>query len=80
MTDANNWAVWPYRAFFYSNEGMEPPHVHVERDGKMAKFWLDPVRLESSGRYREEDLQTIERWVKENQVVFRKAWYEYFGF
>lgn len=22
----------PYRLFFYSNEGEEPPHVHVERD------------------------------------------------
>jgi len=30
-----------YRFFFYSNEGSarEPPHVHVERDDREAKFW-----------------------------------------
>jgi hypothetical protein len=26
--------VGPYRFFFYSNEGTEPPHVHVEAAGK----------------------------------------------
>ena len=33
----------PYRCFFYSGEGREPPHVHVERDDAVAKFWLHPV-------------------------------------
>ena len=27
---------------------MEPPHIHVERDDNIAKFWLDPVRLQRS--------------------------------
>jgi len=30
----------PYRAFFYSNEGGEPPHIHVRSGGFEAKFWL----------------------------------------
>jgi hypothetical protein len=34
--------VGPYRFFIYSNEGDEPPHVHVRRDRKLAKFWLSP--------------------------------------
>ena len=33
------------RFFFYSNEGSEPPHVHVEQGGSVAKFWLAPVSL-----------------------------------
>lgn len=37
--------VGPYRFFFYSGDGREPPHIHVERDSGVAKFWLDPVRL-----------------------------------
>jgi hypothetical protein len=46
MTDANHCGRFgPYRAFFYSNEGLEPLHVHIERDGKVAKFWLDPIKL-----------------------------------
>ena len=37
-----------FRFFFYSNEGnpTEPVHVHVEKDGLEAKFWITPeVRL-----------------------------------
>jgi hypothetical protein len=28
----------PYRFFFYAGDGVEPPHVHVERDDDTAKF------------------------------------------
>ena len=33
-----------YRLFFYANEGnpIEPAHVHVEKDGLEAKFWIVP--------------------------------------
>ena len=30
----------PYRAFFYSNKGGEPPHVHVRSGNKEAKLWI----------------------------------------
>jgi hypothetical protein len=70
----------PYRVFFYSNEGSEPPHVHVARDRNLAKFWLDPVKLESVGRFPAHELQSIEQWVRENQEVCRRAWHEHFGF
>jgi hypothetical protein len=35
----------PYRFYFYSHETNEPPHVHVQRDARSAKFWLRPVGL-----------------------------------
>ena len=35
--------IGPYRFYFFSNEGDEPPHVHVDRDAATAKVWLDPV-------------------------------------
>lgn len=35
----------PYRFSFYSNEGNEPPHIHVRRDRNQAKFRLQPVVL-----------------------------------
>jgi hypothetical protein len=41
----------PYRILFYSSAAEEPPHVHVERDEDSAKFWLSPVRLQSSGGF-----------------------------
>jgi hypothetical protein len=33
------------RFFFYSNEGdpREPVHIHVMREGDVAKFWLYPL-------------------------------------
>lgn len=58
--------VGPYRFFFYSADGDEPPHVHVERDDSVAKFWIDPVRLDTSGGYRRAELRDIERLVAEH--------------
>jgi len=37
-----------HRFVFFSNEGNEPPHVHVETAENHAKFWLDPVALVKS--------------------------------
>lgn len=34
-----------YEFFFYSNEGLEEPHVHVYIDGYQLKFWLTDVVL-----------------------------------
>lgn len=36
----------PYRCFFYAGDHDEPRHVHIEREDKIAKFWLVPVRLQ----------------------------------
>jgi hypothetical protein len=30
--------IGPFRFFFYSNEGTEPPHVHAQHERKIAKF------------------------------------------
>jgi hypothetical protein len=35
----------PYRAFFYSNESGEPPHVHVRSGDFEAKFWLHDLSV-----------------------------------
>jgi hypothetical protein len=32
-----------FRFYFFSNEGTEPAHVHVEKGDGTAKFWLNPV-------------------------------------
>jgi uncharacterized protein DUF4160 len=37
-----------YRFFFFSNEGTEAPHIHVERGDDYAKLWLEPVTLSAS--------------------------------
>lgn len=34
-----------YRFYFFSNEGAEPPHIHIDKAGNSAKYWLQPVAL-----------------------------------
>ncbi len=71
--------IGPYRFFFYSGDGAEPPHIHVERDEQVAKFWLVPVRLAASGGYGRAELRDIERMVAENATLLLEAWHDYFG-
>ena len=69
----------PYRVFFYSNNGVEPPHVHVQKGTALAKFWLAPVAQASASGYRAHDLRELERLVRENHEVWLEAWNEFFG-
>jgi hypothetical protein len=68
----------PYRFFFFSNEGLEPPHVHVQRDHALAKVWLAPVALASSSGFSARELHRIERLVAQRQAEFLEAWREFF--
>jgi hypothetical protein len=70
--------VGPYRFFFYAGERDEPEHVHSEREGNVAKFWLSPVRLERSGGFARVELRNIQRTVEERQSELREAWHDYF--
>ena len=69
----------PYRLFFYASDRDEPYHIHVERDDMVAKFWLDPVRLQSSGGFSRADLNRIRDAIVEHRVSLMEAWDEYFG-
>ncbi len=48
-----------YRFFVFSNEGNEPAHIHVTKDGNVAKFWLGPVCLASSRGFRSREMREI---------------------
>jgi hypothetical protein len=56
----------PYRLFFYSGDGDEPPRVHVVRDENTATFWLGPVRLHSSGGFKPAEVRRIQRVIEEH--------------
>ncbi|RZK36588.1 MAG: DUF4160 domain-containing protein [Hymenobacter sp.] len=68
-----------FRFFFYSNEGSEPPHIHIERADELAKFWLDPVELVSSSGFSAKEINQVRKMVIENQAHLLQAWYEYFN-
>ncbi len=69
----------PYRFFFFINEGLKPPHIHVQRDQSLARFWLEPIALASSTGCCARELRRIEQLVAESQQEFQEAWREFFG-
>lgn len=71
--------VGPYRFFFYASDRDEPHHIHVERDDKVAKYWLDPIQLQNSGGFNRFELKQIHSIITENKDFLMEAWNEYFG-
>ena len=70
--------IGPYRFFFFSNEEGEPPHIHIQRDNSLAKFWLNPISLASSTRFTAKDIRDLQKLVEQHKSTFMEAWNEYF--
>jgi hypothetical protein len=68
-----------HRFFFFSNEGNEPPHIHIETAENYAKFWLDPVALAKSVGYNAKELRELRELVEKNKPLLMENWNEYFG-
>jgi len=69
----------PYRFFFYAGDRDEPPHIHVERENMKTKFWLNPVRLQSSGGFSRSEINRIQRLVEDNKEDLLRSWNEFFS-
>ena len=63
-----------FRFFFYSLEGSEPSHIHVEHGNNVAKFWLDPISLVESREFRSHELIRLRSLVIEHRISFVEAW------
>ncbi len=68
-----------YRFFFFSNEGTEPVHIHVESGDGYAKFWLNPVILADSVGYNSTELNKLRKLTQDNETLFVEKWNEYFN-
>ena len=66
-----------YRFFFYSNDHL-PIHIHIEKDGKTAKFNLEPIELVKVKRFNASELRKARILVEENTQLFKQKWNEYF--
>nr|VFK15627.1 MAG: protein of unknown function (DUF4160) [Candidatus Kentron sp. LPFa] len=71
--------IGPYRFFFYSGDRNEPIHVHVERDDKVAKFWVKPIRLSDNTGYAESELSKIRKIILEHEQMIVESWHDYFS-
>ena len=68
-----------FRFFFYSMEGSEPPHIHVEHGDNVAKFWLQPVSLAESHGFRTHEVNRLRALVIEHRLSFLEAWNAHFA-
>ena len=71
--------VGPYRFFFFSNEGNEPVHIHVEAGDGHSKFWVNPVQLAKSSGFNAREVNEMRKLVLEHSTLFMEKWNEYFG-
>jgi len=69
----------PYSFVFFSSDGAEPPHIHVQRDRQIAKFWLVPAVLANNHGFAGHELNQIARLVVSREQTLMEAWHEYFG-
>lgn len=68
-----------YRFHFYSDEGKEPPHIHVATNDGECKFWLNPIRLAGNKGIHPAIIRNIERIVFEQSDFLEGKYYEYFS-
>jgi hypothetical protein len=62
--------------FFYSNEGIEPMHIHVRKAGGFAKYWLEPIELEFSQGMKVNDLKIAEQLIIDHLELINAKWNE----
>jgi hypothetical protein len=68
-----------FRFFFFSREGREPRHIHVEQAERYAKFWLEPVALAESRGFRVAEMRELYSLIAQNREKFILAWHEHFS-
>ena len=71
--------VHDVRFFFFSREGQEPRHIHVEQAERYAKFWLEPIELAEARGFRGAELREIHSIIAQNLQKFIVAWDEHFS-
>jgi hypothetical protein len=69
-----------FRFFFFSKENNEPPHIHVEKGGGSAKWWLtpEPIMVYSVG-FKSNEERRIKALINKHQHELLQAWQRHFG-
>lgn len=71
------WKGW--RFVFYSLDSAEPPHVHIRKDRKEAKVWLENPAVARNKRCTDKELNELLDVVKSHRQEFLERWNEHFG-
>ncbi|MFQ5605741.1 MAG: DUF4160 domain-containing protein [bacterium] len=69
--------IGSFRFHFYSDEGIEPPHIHVSTPDGECKFWLDPIRLARNKNLAPHVVRAIEKLVFEHKDFILEKYHEF---
>jgi len=69
----------PYRLFFVSFDCHEPPHVHVQRERRVCKYWMEPIVLASNYGFSPVELNVVRQLLRDNSKKVLEAWDEHCG-
>ncbi len=72
-----NWKG--HKFLFYSREIGEPPHIHVLKDNKQLKVWLEDLEVARNVRFADHEINDILKVIKEHRAEFVRTWNDYFG-
>jgi hypothetical protein len=67
------------RFHFYSDEGEEPPHIHIRSGEGECKFWLEPISLARNRGIPSHQLRALERLVYEHHGLLLERYHEHHG-
>ncbi len=68
-----------FRLFFYADEGFEPAHVHIEFQGGIAKFWLNPVSLANNFGLNGAEVRRAALLAEKHAALIQEKWNEFFS-
>ena len=68
-----------FRVFFYSDEGFEPPHVHIEYQGAVSKFWINSVQFAGTMGMNAAQIKKASLIVKKHEQLILEKWNEFFS-
>lgn len=71
------WKGWRFE--FYSLDRHEPPHIHIRKDRKETKIWLERVAVARNRRCTDKELNELLDVVRSHQAGFLEKWDEHFG-
>ena len=67
-----------YRFFFFALDRGEPPHIHVEKDDALAKFWLHRVEIAYVDGFSGHEITFLIKFIVKHRNVFIGRWNAFF--
>ena len=72
--------IWRGHKFrFYALDMDEPPHVHVFKDGKTLKIWLQSLEVAKNKGYSDREVEWLISLVNDHRDEWTRMWNEFFG-